>query len=395
MGDLTGQTVASTYSQLLNVASLDATYRNVTDGDGTASGLTLSTGGVRASLLNATGAVTFDSTLEVTSAITATGGVAGNVTGDVTGDVTGNVTGNVTGSVTGSVTGNVTGDLTGNVTGNVTGSADTLTTGRTISATGDIAWTSAAFDGSGNVTGAATLSDDAVTTAKIADNQVTGAKIAMGSDAQGDILYYDGTDYVRLGAGTSGQVLQSGGAGANPSWVDQTAQNPSVPQVDFKDSGTSGTFTVPSGVTRVKVSAQGAGGTGFSSSWSSSSSYIGAGGAYFEKTFSVTAGDTISYSAAADTGMNSSSPRPSGASSTITYDSTTYTAGGGGGGYSTGQSVGGGTVTGTVDISVNGKGNRYGGHAGSGSLTKYGNGGYSDYNYSTAEGQGGYVKFEY
>ena len=87
MGDLTGQTVASTYSQLLNVASLDATYRNVTDGDGTASGLTLSTGGVRASLLNATGAVTFDSTLEVTSAITATGGVAGNVTGDVTGDV--------------------------------------------------------------------------------------------------------------------------------------------------------------------------------------------------------------------------------------------------------------------------------------------------------------------
>lgn len=92
--------------------------------------------------------------------------------------------------------------------------------------------------------------------------------------------------------------------------------------------------------------------------------------------------------------MNSSSPRPSGASSTITYDSTTYTAGGGGG-YSTGQSVGGGTVTGTVDISVNGKGNRYGGHAGSGSLTKYGNGGYSDYNYSTAEGQGGYVKFEY
>ena len=305
MGDLTGQTVASTYSQLLNVASLDATYRNVTDGDGTASGLTLSTGGVRASLLNATGAVTFDSTLEVASAITATGGVAGNVTGDVTGDVTGNVTGNVTGSVTGSVTGNVTGDLTGNVTGNVTGSADTLTTGRTISATGDIAWTSAAFDGSGNVTGAATLSDDAVTTAKIADNQVTGAKIAMGSDAQGDILYYDGTDYVRLGAGTSGQVLQSGGAGANPSWVDQTAQNPSVPQVDFKDSGTSGTFTVPSGVTRVKVSAQGAGGTGFSSSWSSSSSYIGAGGAYFEKTFSVTAGDTISYSAAADTGMNS------------------------------------------------------------------------------------------
>ena len=387
MGDLQGSTVASTYSQLLNVASLDGTFRNVTNGSGTGSGLTLSTTGVRAGTLNATGAVTFDTTLGVTGLITASGGVTGNVTGDVTGDVTGAVTGNVTG--------NVTGDLTGNVTGNVTGSADTLTTGRTISATGDIAWTSPAFDGSGDVTAAATISDDAVTTAKILDNQVTGAKIAMGSDAQGDILYYDGTDYVRLGAGNSGQVLQSGGEEANPSWVDQTAQNPSVPQVDFKDSGTSGTFTVPSGVTRVKVSAQGAGGTAYSASWDSSSSYIGAGGAYFEKTFSVTAGDTITYSAAADTGTNSSGAKPSGASSTITYDSTTYTAGGGGGGRSTGESVAGGTVTGTVDISVNGKGNRQGGHAGSGSLTKYGNGGYSDYNYSDAEGQGGYVKFEY
>ena len=28
------------------------------------------------------------------------------------------------------------------------------------------------------------------------DNTVTGAKIAMGSDAQGDTLYYNGTDYV-------------------------------------------------------------------------------------------------------------------------------------------------------------------------------------------------------
>ena len=49
-----------------------------------------------------------------------------------------------------------------------------------------------------------TVSDDSVTTAKIQDNAVTGAKIAMTSDAQGDILYYNGTDYVRLGPGTSG-----------------------------------------------------------------------------------------------------------------------------------------------------------------------------------------------
>jgi hypothetical protein len=35
---------------------------------------------------------------------------------------------------------------------------------------------------------------------------------------QGDIVYRDGSGLVRLGAGTAGQVLQTGGAGANPSW---------------------------------------------------------------------------------------------------------------------------------------------------------------------------------
>lgn len=39
------------------------------------------------------------------------------------------------------------------------------------------------------------------------------------SVAQGDILYYDGTDWVNLGPGTSGQVLTTNGAAANPSWT--------------------------------------------------------------------------------------------------------------------------------------------------------------------------------
>lgn len=37
--------------------------------------------------------------------------------------------------------------------------------------------------------------------------------------AQGDILYYNGTAWVRLGAGTSGQFLKTNGAGANPAWT--------------------------------------------------------------------------------------------------------------------------------------------------------------------------------
>ena len=80
-----------------------------------------------------------------------------------------------------------------------------------------------------------TVTDDSVTTAKIQDNAVTGAKIAMTSDAQGDILYYNGTDYVRLGPGTSGYALKTAGASANPAWGEVTSTG------DFANGGDTAT----------------------------------------------------------------------------------------------------------------------------------------------------------
>ena len=80
-----------------------------------------------------------------------------------------------------------------------------------------------------------TVTDDSVTTAKIQDNAVTGAKIAMTSDAQGDILYYNGTDYVRLGPGTSGYALKTAGAAANPAWGEVTSTG------DFANGGDTAT----------------------------------------------------------------------------------------------------------------------------------------------------------
>ena len=80
-----------------------------------------------------------------------------------------------------------------------------------------------------------TVSDDSVSTAKIQDNAVTGAKIAMTSDAQGDILYYNGTDYVRLVAGTNGQALKTAGSAANPAWGDVTSTG------DFANGGDTAT----------------------------------------------------------------------------------------------------------------------------------------------------------
>lgn len=45
---------------------------------------------------------------------------------------------------------------------------------------------------------------------------------ASGTAAQGDVLYYNGTAWVRLVAGTSGQFLKTNGAGANPAWASET-----------------------------------------------------------------------------------------------------------------------------------------------------------------------------
>jgi len=42
--------------------------------------------------------------------------------------------------------------------------------------------------------------------------------LSIGSTAQGDIYYNSGSAIARLGAGTSGQALLTGGTGANPSW---------------------------------------------------------------------------------------------------------------------------------------------------------------------------------
>lgn len=44
------------------------------------------------------------------------------------------------------------------------------------------------------------------------------ADIFIPNQAQGDIAYYNGTSWTRLAAGTSGQVLTTNGASANPSW---------------------------------------------------------------------------------------------------------------------------------------------------------------------------------
>ena len=49
-------------------------------------------------------------------------------------------------------------------------------------------------------------------------NGTDGTDVGTTITTQGDILYRDGSGLARLGYGTAGQVLQTGGSGANPSW---------------------------------------------------------------------------------------------------------------------------------------------------------------------------------
>ena len=69
------------------------------------------------------------------------------------------------------------GAITATLSGNAS-TASVLQTGRTIALTGDVTATTGAFNGSGNVSAAATIANNAVTTAKILDANVTTAKIA-------------------------------------------------------------------------------------------------------------------------------------------------------------------------------------------------------------------------
>ncbi len=90
------------------------------------------------------------------------------------------------------------------------------------SLTGDVTATgpgAAAATIAANAVTTAKILDANVTTAKIADNAVDGTKIAITSQATGSIMYYDGTNWIPLAAGTAGQTLTMNGGGTAPVWA--------------------------------------------------------------------------------------------------------------------------------------------------------------------------------
>ena len=166
----------------------------------------------------------------------------------------------------------------------IDGSAATLTTGRTIGMTGDVTWTSGSFNGSANVTGTSTISNSAVTYAKIQnvsaqyrvlgrittaagvveeltpDNMVTlinqastAIAASEGGTGQtsytiGDILYASSTSALSKLAGVAtGNALISGGIGTAPSWGKIGLTTHVSGTLPIANGGTGITTTPPAG----------------------------------------------------------------------------------------------------------------------------------------------------
>jgi hypothetical protein len=94
--------------------------------------------------------------------------------------------------------GTVTAALSGNST-----TATALATGRTIGMTGDVVWTSASFDGSGNVTGTATIQANSValgtdTTGNYVESVANGSYLTGGGAASEGTALTLGVDATNL-----------------------------------------------------------------------------------------------------------------------------------------------------------------------------------------------------
>jgi hypothetical protein len=107
--------------------------------------------------------------------------------------------------------GNLDGPVTGSLANRLLKLSDT--TGRRTLVTG------VTIDGSNNLSTPGTLDGTGINVGgtPLAWNDLSD--VTLGSVAQGDVAYHNGTNWVNLPPGTSGQFLQTAGVGANPAWV--------------------------------------------------------------------------------------------------------------------------------------------------------------------------------
>ncbi len=138
-------------------------------------------------------------------------------------------------------------------------------------------WASASFGSS--IANNDILSNISGGSASPIGNTLTDTIDSAIASTQGDILYRNSTAWVALGPGTAGQILQTGGAAANPQWVNtaslgalvglanstQALNNGSETLIawdsatwdtgSFWSAGSPTVLTIPTGVTKVAIRA--------------------------------------------------------------------------------------------------------------------------------------------
>lgn len=181
-----------------------------------------------------------------------------------------------------------------------------------------------------------------------------------------NVLLGNGTSALQVVApSTSGNVLTSNGT----TWT-SSAPYPGIRASTFTSG--SGTFTIPTGITALKITVVGGGGSG--ANGSASTGCGGGGGTAITYLTGLTPGNTISYSVGSGGAGNSASTAgASGGSSSISSGTQTITTvtctGGGGGVVSTPfRSTAGTATNGTLNIG----GSRGSGQIGGGTLYGFG-----------------------
>ncbi len=112
-------------------------------------------------------------------------------------------------------------------------------------------------DATVNNTGVVTLTRDAVDSTNIQNNNIGGDKLYLTGNVQGDIMYFNGIDWVRLAAGASGKFLRTNGAGANPTWETASTTAGTVTAFSFTNAnGFTGTVTNPTTTPALSIDQQ-------------------------------------------------------------------------------------------------------------------------------------------